>query len=84
MQAAGRPRVQRRLPVVLSKQEVVTVLRGLDGEYWAVRARPFETGQRHIDRLRRPRLGAWTPVRDWCTIPRMAWQGHVCGSLPES
>ena len=52
MQDMGRPRVQRRLPVVLSKDELSAVFRGLDGEHRLFAQLLYGTGMRLTEGLR--------------------------------
>lgn len=51
MTQIGRPRVQRRLPVVLSQDELAAVLRGLDGEHLLFAQLLYGTGLRLTEGL---------------------------------
>jgi len=51
MTEIGRPRVQRRLPVVLSQEELAAVFRGLDGEHLLFAQLLYGTGMRLTEGL---------------------------------
>ena len=51
MSEIGRPRVQRRLPVVLAQDEVTAVFRGLDGEHRLFARLLYGTGMRLTEAL---------------------------------
>jgi integron integrase len=51
MTEIGRPRVQRRLPVVLSREELAAVFRGLDGEHLLFAQLLYGTGMRLTEGL---------------------------------
>ena len=51
MTEIGRPRVQRRLPVVLSREELTAVFRGLDGEHLLFAQLLYGTGMRLTEGL---------------------------------
>jgi integron integrase len=51
MAEIGRPRVQRRLPVVLSKDEVASVFRAMDGEHLLLAQLLYGTGMRITEGL---------------------------------
>ena len=48
----GRPRVQRRLPVILSQDEVAAIFRPMRGEHRLVAQLLYGTGMRLMDGLR--------------------------------
>lgn len=51
MEEIGRPKVQRRLPVVLSRDEVVAVLQALEGEHRLLAQLLYGTGMRITEGL---------------------------------
>lgn len=51
MSEMARPRIQRRLPIVLSRDEVVAVFRGLDGEHRLLAQVLYGTGMRLFEGL---------------------------------
>lgn len=63
MSEIGRPRVRRRLPVVLSHAEVAAVFRGLDGEQRLFAQLLYGTGKRRSEGNYASSILTWSIAR---------------------